>query len=120
LQINVTNSELSYLYSNAVAFVFPSLYEGFGMPILEAFSCGCPAILSEKSSLPEIAGEAALYFNPQNIESLREALEEILINQKLADSLTSLGSQRIKLFSWEQTVQQTIKTYNKVLNNIKL
>jgi glycosyltransferase involved in cell wall biosynthesis len=115
IQLNVTNAELSYLYSNAVAFVFPSLYEGFGMPVLEAFSCGCPAILSEKSSLPEIAGEAALFFNPQKIESLRKVLEEILVDQKLAESLIALGYQRVKLFSWEKTVQKTIEVYSKVL-----
>jgi len=116
LQLNVTNAELSYLYSNAVAFVFPSLYEGFGMPVLEAFSCGCPAILSETSSLPEIAGESALFFNPHKIESLRKVLEEILEDQKLAESITALGYQRVKIFSWEKTAKKTIEVYNKALN----
>lgn len=115
-QIDVTDEELSYLYSNALAFIFPSLYEGFGMPILEAFACGCPAVLSKRSSLPEIAEDAALFFDPESAESFKKVLEEFLKNKSLSDKLISLGKERLKCFSWEKTAVETIKLYKEALN----
>ena len=117
IQINVSDEELSYLYSNATAFIFPSLYEGFGIPILEAFSCGCLAVLSERSSFPEIAEDAALFFNPESTESFKNVIEELLNNRQLSDSLINLGYYRLQNFSWEKTAEKTIEVYHKVLNN---
>jgi len=102
---------LQQLYLNARAFIFPSLYEGFGIPVLEAFSCQCPAVLSNTSSLPEVGGDAALYFNPDDGESLADAIERILSDEHLREDLITKGSKRAKLFSWEKTVTMTKKVY---------
>ncbi len=116
-QIDVSDDELAYLYSNAFAFIFPSLYEGFGIPILEAFACGCPAVLSARSAFPEIAEDAALFFNPESTESFKKVVERLLNNQSLSDSLISLGYKRLKNFSWEKTAAKTVELYNQALNN---
>ena len=94
-----------HLYMKDLVFLF-----------LEAFSCGCPVILCNKSSFPEIAGDAALYFNPESIENLKNVIEEILDNPHLTFSLINKGFQRIKNFSWEKTAEKTIAVYNRVLN----
>lgn len=114
--VQVDDTALSYLYTKAQAFVFPSLYEGFGIPILEAFACGCPAVLSKKSSLPEVGGDAARYFDPENAESLVATLAEVLEDKKLSGSLRIKGFERIKLFSWEKTASMTIETYRKAVS----
>jgi glycosyltransferase involved in cell wall biosynthesis len=87
VQIHADDALLAYLYSKARAFVYPSLYEGFGIPVLEAFACGCPAIVSNRSSLPEVGGDAAQYFDPENPESLVSALSEVLNSNGLADNM---------------------------------
>jgi glycosyltransferase involved in cell wall biosynthesis len=87
----VSEKELSNLYSKAIAFVFPSLYEGFGIPVLEAFSTGCPAILANTSSLPEIGGDAALYFDPYSIEDMRSAIERVITSSILQGELIDKG-----------------------------
>jgi glycosyltransferase involved in cell wall biosynthesis len=115
IQMKVDDATLAYLYSKAKAFVHPSLYEGFGIPVLEAFTCGCPAILSNKSSLPEVGGDAAQYFDPENIESLTTKMAEVLESSTLSDSMKSNGFRRSKLFSWENTAQKTLETYRKVV-----
>lgn len=114
-QLEANDSVLAYLYSRAAAFVFPSLYEGFGIPILEAFVCGCPVLLSNRSSLPEVGGDAAAYFDPESVSSLVEKLTEILDDKGLADDMRTSGLNRLKLFSWENTALKTIETYKKVL-----
>jgi glycosyltransferase involved in cell wall biosynthesis len=105
------DASLQQLYKNAFAFVFPSLYEGFGIPVLEAFSCGCPAILSNTSSLPEVGGDAALYFDPVDRTSLADAVERILSDERRRDDLIARGCERIKLFSWVKTAAMTKKVY---------
>jgi glycosyltransferase involved in cell wall biosynthesis len=115
IQLNANDDELAYLYSKAKAFVYPSLYEGFGIPVLEAFACGCPAIISNRSSLPEVGGEAAQYFDPENSESLTDKLNAVLENENLAHELRVKGLERVKLFSWKQTALQTLETYKKVI-----
>lgn len=102
---------LAFLYKNALAFVFPSLYEGFGIPILEAFSCGCPAILSNTSSFPEVGGDAAVYFNPANKDSIHEAVNSILNNENIRIEMRQNGYERLKLFSWEKTALETKAVY---------
>lgn len=106
---------LKSLYLNAQAFVFPSLYEGFGLPILEAFSNGCPVILSNSSSLPEIAADAAFYFDPNDLNSLTECIEAVLSDRKSRDELIKKGYERLKFFSWEKTATKTKQIYEDVL-----
>ena len=107
----VDDASLVFLYKNALAFVFPSLYEGFGIPILEAFSCGCPALLSNTSSLPEVGGDAALYFNPANKDSMYEAVKSICNNENMRLEMRQKGYERLKLFSWEKTALETKAVY---------
>ena len=113
--VKVNDAIMKNLYKNARAFIFPSLYEGFGLPILEAFSCGCPAILSNSSSLPEIGGDAAIYFDPNNRESIICAVETVLFNEKYREDLIKKGSERLKFFSWEKAAISTKKVYNDLL-----
>lgn len=113
IQMNLDDTVSVHLYSNALAFVFPSLYEGFGIPILEAFACGCPVLLSNRSSLPEVGGNAARYFDPESVSSLVEKLTEVIENKALADDMRTNGLNRVKLFSWKNTALKTIETYKK-------
>lgn len=110
-----TNQSLSQLYSKALAFVFPSLYEGFGIPILESFTCGCPTILSNTSSLSEVALDAAYYFDPLSKESIRNSVEKVIYDEKLREELIDKGNSRMHSFSWEKMARETIETYQKVL-----
>ena len=112
---NNTDSKLSQLYKNATLFVFPSRYEGFGIPILEAFSCGCPVAASNYSSLPEVGGEAVNYFDPYNSNSIKSVVEDIVHDKAVQDSLRIRGYQRLKLFSWENTALKTKKVYENLL-----
>lgn len=115
LQFNLDDDSLVYFYKNALAFIFPSLYEGFGIPVLESFACGCPLVCSNVSSLPEVAGEAALYFDPYSKESIRNAVLRILYDTNLRKDLINKGYQQLKKFSWKQTVEQTKKIYESML-----
>ncbi len=112
---SANNEKLAALYKNAHLFVFPSLYEGFGIPVLEAFACKCPIAMSNCSSLPEIGGDAAKYFNPKNIESISQAILSILTNSKLRLDLIEKGELQIKNFSLKQMTQQTISCYKSVI-----
>lgn len=104
------------LYENAYVFVFPSLYEGFGLPILEAFSCGCPALLSDSSSLSEVGADAACYFDPTNPESLTQSIETVISDNHYRERLIKKGFERLKLFSWEKAAQDTKSVYQGLLN----
>jgi glycosyltransferase involved in cell wall biosynthesis len=112
---NVDDGQLALLYRNALCFVFPSIYEGFGIPVLEAWSCDCPAILSNSGSLPEIAADAALYFDPLDPASIRNEIEKILYDNLLRQALITKGRQRLQLFSWEKTALETKRVYERVL-----
>ncbi|MDR0868571.1 MAG: glycosyltransferase family 4 protein [Planctomycetota bacterium] len=103
--------ELADLYAKAVAFIFPSLYEGFGIPILEAFAAGCPAILSNTSSLPEVGGDAAAYFDPYNVEEMRKAIESVITSPSLQKELVVKGRTRLSNFSWEKCAKKTAAVY---------
>lgn len=109
------DSQLAQFYLNALAFVFPSLYEGFGIPILEAFSCGCPVIASNISSLPEVAGNAAEYFDPADKMSISGAVKKVIYNHDLRNELKDKGYERLKGFSWEKTTTNTKKLYQSIL-----
>ena len=106
---------LSNLYQNATAFIFPSLYEGFGIPPLEAMANKCPVISSNTSSMPEVIGDAAEYFNPNSIENLIYAIEKVVFSDIRKKELTQLGLDRIKRFSWEKCSNQTLSIYKTLL-----
>ena len=106
-----TDASLINLYQHALAFVFPSLHEGFGIPVLEAFSTGCPALLSNRSSLPEVAAEAALYFDPEQSDSVAHAIERIVTDGTLRADLRQKGTERIRHFSCDKTAEQTLRVY---------
>lgn len=106
---------LAGYYKSASAFVYPSLYEGFGIPPLEAMSFDCPVVCSNVSSIPEVVGNAAEMFDPENPDSISAAIERIISNAQLRENLIKLGRERIKLFSWERCAQQTLDVYRKVL-----
>lgn len=117
LQYSVSDGVLATLYKNALAFVFPSLYEGFGIPVLEAFNCGCPAVLSNTSSLPEVGEEAARYFDPADAISMRCAIEQVIRDPELRKNLIKKGFERAKDFSWEKVARQTKDVYTTVCNS---
>jgi glycosyltransferase involved in cell wall biosynthesis len=102
---------LASRYSNAVALIYPSLYEGFGLPVLEAMHYGCPVLCANTSSLPEVAGDAARFFEPRGIDSIIEAMEDIAYNSAKRKALLSAGYIQEKKFSWDQCVEQTMAVY---------
>jgi glycosyltransferase involved in cell wall biosynthesis len=110
----VNEDELPALYSGAEAFVFPSLYEGFGLPPLEAMACGVPVACSDIPSLREIAVNAALFFDPRDCESLASALESILTDKPLRDDLRIRGLQRSSELTWDSTAKETLEVYRSV------
>jgi glycosyltransferase involved in cell wall biosynthesis len=116
-QVQPDDLLIKNLYTHARAFIFPSLYEGFGLPVLEAFSCGCPALLCNSSSLPEIGGDAALYFDPLDPVSFSNALERLLTDETLRTLLIDRGHERLKQFSWEKTAKATKKVYENQVNH---
>jgi glycosyltransferase involved in cell wall biosynthesis len=112
----ITIDELAMLYRNAVVFVYPSLYEGFGIPILEAFSSGCPVIASNVTSIPEVGGDAALYFDPRSEDQIAKSLQSVLIDSALRETLKEKGRVRAKQFSWSETARKTLAVYKACLN----
>jgi glycosyltransferase involved in cell wall biosynthesis len=112
----VGNEELAELYSSALAFVYPSLYEGFGIPILEAFSCGCPVILSNSSCFPEIAENAGEYFDALDIDSMVDAIKRVIYNYSYQENLIKQGKKRLEFFSWEKTTEETLQLYKHILS----
>ena len=111
VQISANDAQMASLYRHALCFVFPSHYEGFGIPILEAFSNGCPVCLSNASCFPEVAGDAAIYFNPHDAQSMADALQELISSPALRDEMRLRGMQRSKEYSLERMVQQTCNVY---------
>lgn len=114
-QMDVTDTVLKQLYAQAIAFVFPSLQEGFGLPVLEAFAQGCPVICSNITALPEVAGDAAIYFDPNNSVSITEAVRCVLHDPALQNGLKNKGRQRLGLFTFEACVQKTLNVYQTLL-----
>lgn len=110
----VQDDDLAAIYSDATAFVFPSLYEGFGLPILEAMQCGTPVISSNTTSLPEVAGDAAILINPQEQDELCQAMLNLLSDETLRDNLTQKGIERAKQFSWAKCAAETVEIYKKI------
>ncbi|MFC1849713.1 glycosyltransferase [candidate division CSSED10-310 bacterium] len=114
----ISKEWLPILYNAAKVFVFPSLYEGFGLPPLEAMACGTPVVTSNTSSLPEVVSDAGLLIDPYNIDELIEAMERCINDQKLIDELVEKGLQRVKLFSWERTAERTLEIYQEILERV--
>jgi glycosyltransferase involved in cell wall biosynthesis len=114
VHINADDALLAKLYTNALLFVFPSLCEGFGLPVLEAFACHCPAAISNVSSLPEIGGDAAEYLDPYNEDSIRETIKMLLLNEGRRKELIARGIQRSTMFSWRKTATMTVGVYQQV------
>ena len=112
---NIDDNHLAYLYKNAQAFIFPSLFEGFGIPILEAWSCQTPVLLSNNQCFTEIAGDAGYYFDPQNPNDITQKTNDVLTNKQLADDLRIKGQKRLQQFSWQQAVNETILIYKSLI-----
>ncbi len=110
----VSDHELAECYASASALVYPSLYEGFGLPVVEAMSCGCPVITSNVSSLPEGAGDAALLVDPHDVADLHKAMERLLTNEGLRRDLIGKGLERSALFSWTRAAETTEEVYSRV------
>ena len=106
---SVSDSDLPAFYKNALCFCLPSLYEGFGLPILEAMQYGCPVATSNVSSLPEAGGEAAVYFDPENVGEITKALQSLIDDEELRKNLVKKGYEQVKKFSWEKTAKETLK-----------
>ncbi len=111
----VPDEDLPAIYAGAQALVLPSLYEGFGLPVLEAMACGTPVTCSDTSSLPEIAGDAALHFDPDSVESLTDALRHLLSDTDLRAALRQRGFEQAAKFSWDQVAAETEAVYDAVL-----
>jgi glycosyltransferase involved in cell wall biosynthesis len=110
----VSREDLPLLYSGAELFVFPSIYEGFGMPVIEAMACGTPVIASNLTSIPEVAGDAALLIDPRDAGEIAEAIQAVLSDNRLKDRLSHKGEERARLFSWERNARETMALYKEV------
>jgi len=113
----VADADLPALFNMAAVFVYPSVYEGFGLPVLEAMACGTPVITSQVSSLPEVAGDAAILVDPSDPKAFASALQNVLGDDHLRKSLSERGIQRARLFTWEKTAQKTLEVYRGILGS---
>ena len=113
----VSDEDLVKLYNTADLFVYPSLYEGFGLPPLEAMACGCPVITSNTSSLPEVVGDAGIMIDPYDIDSLKESMLKILTDSELREEMSRKSLERAEIFSWKKTAKETWNVYEDALIN---
>ena len=114
---NVADEEIPVIYNLASLFVFPSLYEGFGFPPLEAMATGTPVVASNAASIPEICGDAALYFNPLNIENIAENILKVIQGNELKKTLIHKGFDQVAKYSWEKSANKLVITMKKLLKN---
>jgi glycosyltransferase involved in cell wall biosynthesis len=112
----VPENDLPGLYQDASLFVYPSFYEGFGLPPLEAMACGIPVVVSNTTSLPEVVGDAGVYVDPNDIEQIAFSIDTVLSDSELRRNLIQRGVERAKLFSWEKTAKETLELYKQVVN----
>lgn len=110
----INDDELSMFYKHAVCYVLPSLYEGFGLPVVEAMQRGCPVITSNISSMPEAGGEAALYVDPENVDDIAEKISLLVTDKKLREELIEKGKKQVKKFSWEKAAKETLDVLQEV------
>lgn len=113
----VPDSELPALYSGALCFIYPSYFEGFGLPVLEAMQCGTPVITGNRTSLPEVAGAAGLLIDPFDSQSIADGIAHLLRNPDVRDDLSRRGLERAKLFDWRKTAKQTLQIYKRAALN---
>ncbi len=111
----LSHRELVTLYQKSMGFVFPSLYEGFGIPIIEAMACGCPVITSNVSACPEVAGDAALLVNPRSVNDIANAMQRLIDEPDLRQSLRLKGIDRAKMFSWRKCAEEHLRVFEQVL-----
>ena len=116
----VSNEELVCLYNRAQIFVYPSLYEGFGLPIIEAMACGTPVITSDVSSLPEVGGDAAIFVNPQDHKAIADAIKRLADDSALREQLREKGLRRASEFTWRRIAEQTATIYRQCLNGLAI
>lgn len=116
----VSEEELQWLYQNCFAFIYPSLYEGFGLPVLEAMSCGAAVLTSNVSSMPEVAGEAALFFDPMNIDEICVSMKYLVEKPNLRVSLKEAGLKRSRQFSWIKTAREVLEIYYETASSLRL
>lgn len=114
-QASVSDEELARAYRDALCYVFPSEYEGFGIPILEAFACECPVVCADASSFPEVAGGAAEYFAPLDVEDMAAKIQKIIGDEALREKLRVKGRERLRLFNWNKTARETLECYKEAL-----
>ena len=112
----VPDDLLPNLYSEAMAFIFPSLYEGFGLPIIEAMACGCPTLSSNRCSLPEIGGEAVHFFNPTDISEMAESIKKVCEDSEFRHTLGKRGPDHAKNFNWESSFKSHMDLFETILN----
>lgn len=112
----IPDKALPSYYRGALALVFPSLYEGFGLPSLEAMACGCPVVVSNTSSLPEVCGDAAFYVNPTDVQSIVNGVREVLQNKRLRETLIENGLKRAKLFTWDHVAQKILNVLEEAIS----
>ena len=112
---HVPVEDMRILYSTCAMFVFPSLYEGFGMPVLEAMACGAPVVSSNAASLPEVAGDAALLVDPRDTEALASAMTRMTTDQELRHELRQRGRRRVEAFSWDRSAREQLRVYQDLL-----
>jgi glycosyltransferase involved in cell wall biosynthesis len=112
---HVPEEDLPTLYNCASAFLFPSLYEGFGMPVLEAMACGTPVVTSGAASIPEIVGDAAITVDPYDVKSIADGIVHLLENRSEAEKLSRVGIQRAKEFTWRKCAEKHLMVYDEVL-----
>ncbi|MCE7058237.1 glycosyltransferase family 4 protein [Algoriphagus sp. AGSA1] len=110
-QVTSSDADLGKLYQGAAALVYPSFYEGFGLPPLEAMAQGCPVVVSNRSAIPEVVGEAGSYFDPTSAEDMSSAIEKVVFSPEMANQFIAKGYQRLKHFSWEKCAQKTLDIY---------
>jgi glycosyltransferase involved in cell wall biosynthesis len=113
IQRNFEDYELSAYYSNAYCFVFASEYEGFGIPVLESMACGCPVVLANHSSFPEVAGDAGVYFELNNQDDLKQKVEKLVYDKQHRDIYISKGYEQVKKYSWQKTADECLKVFQK-------
>jgi glycosyltransferase involved in cell wall biosynthesis len=111
----IADDALPLWYNTATLLAFPSVYEGFGMPVVEAMACGTPVVAAQSSSIPEAGGEAALYFNPDNVDALTSCLSAVLDDDHLAATMRQKGLAQARLFSWARAGQETARVYGRAL-----
>ena len=115
----MTDKELCQLYNLCRAYVFPSLHEGFGLPVLEAMACGCPVVCSNTTSVPEVAGDAAILVNPESADDIAAGIRRVLTEPGLAKELRERGIQQAANFTWQACAEKTLATYRSAMNDHK-